>query len=166
MNLKEALFSSTEVLKTKSRKQIRAWLWPLRALEIIAGPILSLLLLIQTYMTEVESEYKVGFAAYLVGAVLIFALYSRFTKWLRDWQTNKRIKYFLLIAVKILPLAAISIAAVVMQSNVEVFISVIEKIILAYAGSYIFNFFAEPLAAELMVRDKIQLNTENGRILD
>jgi hypothetical protein len=166
MNILDALFGSTELLKQKTRNQIMMWLIPLKVLEYLVGPVLSIFLIIQTYMREVPRESNVEATAYILSAFLVFGLYSRLIKWLKDWQTNKRIKWFLLTLVRLMPIAIIAILVNVMAADFNVFVITIERVIYAYLASYFVGYFGNPLVEELKVRDKIRLNTENGRIVD
>jgi len=161
-----ALFGSTEELKQKSRKSILAILLPLRAIEFLVGPVLSLYILISTYMSEVQAEHKVGLVAWLIGAIIIFSTYNKFTRWLKEWETNKRIKWLLLTIIKFMPILVLVILGNVIQAETEVFIKTLEGVLYAYMVSFVFGFFASPLQEELRIRDKIKLNTETGRIVD
>lgn len=166
MNLLDFLFGSPEKLKQKTRAQINLWLIPTRILEILVGPLLSLYILVEAYIREVPETYKMGAVGLIFSGLIVLGMYSRFMKWLKEWETNKRMKWFLIGSVKILPMALIVIVLNIAAIDFQVFASTIDKVIYAYLGSYALSYFADPLAAELRVRDKIRLNTEQGRVVD
>jgi hypothetical protein len=166
MNVLDFLFGSTESLKARTRGQILLWLLPTRILEILVGPILSLYILIEAYVTQVPEQYKMGAVGLIFSAILVFGMYSRFMKWLKEWETNKRMKWFLVGSVKVLPMALSVIVLNIAAIDFMVFASTIDKVIYAYLGSYALSYFADPLATELRVRDRIRLNSDQGRVID
>ena len=166
MTLKEALFSTTETLKQKTRGEIRAWLWPMTIVEYILAYILPLAITIQTYYKEVEDGFKLSAIAYIISGTLLLLLYSRLKKGLEGWETNKRIKWIMLTIIKFIPILAMIFILYVINTNTDVFMSVMEKVVGSYVGSMVLNMFTSPLRTELKIRDKIRLNTETGRIVD
>lgn len=166
MNLIEVFFGSTQKFKQKTRKQLTAWLIPLRMLEVIFGPILATFFTIDTYMVLSENQLKISWIAYLMVAVFLLLMYSKFIKWLKNWQTNSRMKWLLMTLVKFIPILAIMFGVHVVTQDVSIFVTVLDKVFITYMISFVFNYFAEPLSVELRVRDKIKLNSENNRVVD
>jgi putative effector of murein hydrolase LrgA (UPF0299 family) len=166
MNIKEALFSSTETLKAKTRKEIRLWLWPMISLEYILAFFLPIFFTIETYYREVETEFKLSAVAYILSGVLLLLMYGRLRKGLAEWQTNKRMKWTMLTAIKFIPIIAIAFILYVISTNTMVFMNVMNKVVISYSISMILNMYTSPLRTELQVRDKIRLNTEQNRVID
>jgi hypothetical protein len=138
----------------------------MRIIQNILAYLLPIALTISTYYSKVEDEYKLPAIAYLIVGFILLLMYAKMRKGLSDWETNKRIKWTLLTLVKLIPLVAIIFLMIVIQTNTEVFISVMEKIILSFLGSLVLDFYTAPLQTELRIRDKIRLNSETGRVLD
>lgn len=166
MTIKEAFFSSTETLKQKTRKEIRAWSWPLTIIQYLVGYLLPIYLTINTYYNGVAEEYQLSAIAYLIVGVILLLLYKKLKTKLSDWETNKRIKYILLTLVKLIPLVAIVFILYVIETNTTVFMELMNDIVYCFLAYLVIDYFVSPLQTELRIRDKIRLNTENGRIID
>lgn len=166
MTIKEALFSSTEKLKMKTRGEIRAWFWPMKIAQAILMWALPIYFTISTYYTEAEIDHKLGAIAYLIVGFILLMMYSRLKRSLQSWETNKRVKFIMLTLVKLIPVLALIFIVSVIGQNTIVFMAVMDKVIACFAGSLVLDFFTGPLSTELRIRDKIKLNTETGRIID
>jgi amino acid transporter len=166
MKIKHALYSSTDELKSKTRKEIRAYLWPLTVLEYALAYIIPIIITITTYYSEVETEFKVSAVAYMIAGILLLMMYGRMRKGLTDWESNKRMKWTLLAAIRFIPIVAVAFILYVININTDVFMDVINQVVIYYAGSILVGTITNPLRTELMVRDKIRLNTETGRVID
>ena len=165
MKLKEALFSSTEILKQKTRGEIRLWLYPMVALNILVSIVLPIYLIIVTYYKEADSEFKLGGIAYLLIGIILLAAHSRLKKRIKAWITNKRMKYVLLGIIKLIPLLAAIFVIYVIKTDTETFVSLIDKLIGLYFGHMVISYFSDPLAAELSVRDELRFKSQD-RIID
>jgi hypothetical protein len=166
MKITEALFASTDVLKQKKRKEIRAWFWPMRVVQVMLAYILPIYFTIDTYYGGVGEDYAIAPIAYLVVGIILLLFYSNMKQRLKDWETNKRLKYTMLTAVKLVPIVAIIFVLGVIDMNTTIFMGLMEKIIISYIGSLTLDFWTEPLRTEMRVRDKIRMNSELNRIID
>jgi archaellum biogenesis protein FlaJ (TadC family) len=166
MKIKHALFSSTDDLKNKTRKEIRAYLWPLTVLEYMLAFIIPIFITIATYYREVETEFKISAVAYMVAGILLLMMYGRMKKGLVDWESNKRTKWVMLALIRFIPIVAVAFILYVININTEVFMDVINQVVIYYAGSILVGMLTNPLRTELKVRDKIRMNTETGRVID
>jgi putative effector of murein hydrolase LrgA (UPF0299 family) len=166
MKIKHALYSSTDELKSKTRKEIRAYLLPLTILEYALAYLIPIIITIITYYQQVESEFKIGAVAYIISGILLLMMYGRMRKGLTNWESNKRMKWTLLALIRFIPILAVAFILYVINMNTEVFMDVINQVVIYYSASILVGTITSPLRTELKVRDKIRMNSETNRVID